>query len=79
MSKPDYSGTYHLVQEINMDEYLEILGNIVCFCLLVFRNFRYLFGWTFILKASSLRVGSNISFTIFAEGPNLCNGIDYLY
>lgn len=27
MSKPDYSGTYHLVEQVNMDDYLEVLGN----------------------------------------------------
>lgn len=26
MSKPDYSGTYHLVEQRNMDAYLEGLG-----------------------------------------------------
>ena len=26
MSKPDYSGTYHMVEQTNMDAYLEGLG-----------------------------------------------------
>lgn len=26
MSKPDYSGTYHMVEQKNMDAYLEVLG-----------------------------------------------------
>lgn len=26
MSKPDYSGTYHMVEQHNMDAYLEGLG-----------------------------------------------------
>lgn len=28
MSKPDYSGTYHVVEQDNMDAYLAALGNI---------------------------------------------------
>lgn len=26
MSKPDYTGTYHMVEQKNMDAYLEVLG-----------------------------------------------------
>lgn len=32
MSKPDYSGTYHMVEQNNMDAYLEGLGETdACF------------------------------------------------
>lgn len=31
MSKPDYSGTYHMVEQHNMDAYLEGLGETLDF------------------------------------------------
>lgn len=39
MSKPNYSGVYHMVEQENMDAYLEALGKIViCYYFIPFNT-----------------------------------------
>lgn len=79
MSKPDYTGTYHVVEQDNMDAYLAALGNISRLSYLPLLVFRRSFEWTFILKDSSWLVESNAFPAMFAECWNACNGVDHLY
>lgn len=42
MAKPNYTGTFHMVEQENMEAYLEALGNPLCVFICVFNAQRTL-------------------------------------